>query len=217
MQFLKNSQIYNLLPASYQTITTQCLSYAINQAISQLVEYASKIGVTSSIDDLPESILDLLAIELNLSYYSQNFDVIEKRNIIKSALTDYMKAGSTVAIEEMLAKMFGAAKISEWYEYGGEPFHFRVYVSGMDVNSENVERLENSINGAKNVRSVLDTIQLKYSLKNDLFHSEKVKTSVTVKVEPYDTIVVLCSDSGTVIDGGSIVDPANTIINAGTI
>lgn len=218
MQIFKNSQIYDLLPTSFQTVTTQCLSFAINQAICKLLECVSKIGITSSIDELPESILDLLAIELNIPYYNQSVDIKEKQNIIKTGVTYYMKVGSTIAVEKVLAQIFGAAKITEWYEYEGEPFHFKAYVSGVDMNPKNAKRIENSINAVKNVRSVLDEIQISSYLRNNLFHSTKLKTSAVAKVNPYDTIIVIGSTDGTdIINGGDIINPVNTFINAGTI
>ena len=55
----------------------------------------------------------------------------------------------------------GGAKVREWYEYGGNPYHFRVEQMPDKVRcGGSVEAFTRAIENAKNVRSWLDELKM---------------------------------------------------------
>ena len=72
----------------------------------------------------------------------------------------HSKAGTPEAVTQMIEYVFGGGVFEEWFEYGGEPYHFKVDTSAIlseDIN----EKFTKLIRRVKNVRSHLDQIVIK--------------------------------------------------------
>lgn len=212
---LKDVDIYALLPETYQNIYTQCISYALNKAIRLLVDYSDRVGVINNIDNLPESVLDHLAIEYDIKVYKQDRDIQYKRKLIKNALVSYLTAGTAHSMENTIANIYASSKVSEWYEYGGEPYHFKITATGVDTKDENsINEFLDVIESTKNVRSILDDVQVHYSLNAGLVHhSSNIKNSIKVNVNSYDNLIIIGSgDSENILTGGTITEPSGNLI-----
>lgn len=135
------------------------LSYAIKRAIGKMIGYAERASVYAAIDKLPEDILDLLAVELRAQYYDDDMDISIKREIVKKTMLWYHRAGTPSAVEELISDVFGEGEISEWFEYGGEPYHFKIKTDAI-LSASDMEYFEKIIRNVKNVRSHLEEIQL---------------------------------------------------------
>ena len=73
------------------------------------------------------------------------------------------------------------ADISEWFEYNGKPFFFRVFVNLQDSYTNELEkRIINIINAHKNVRSWLEKLSFyllqepQYLIANYILTSEEI-------------------------------------------
>lgn len=135
------------------------LSYAIKRAIGKMIGYAERASVYAAIDKLPEDILDLLAVELRAQYYDEDMDISIKREIVKKTMLWYHRAGTPSAVEELISAVFGEGEISEWFEYGGEPYHFKIKTDAV-LSASDMEYFEKIIRNIKNVRSHLEEVQL---------------------------------------------------------
>lgn len=83
-----------------------------------------------------------------------------KRVLIRNSIRDHRKRGTPAAVEEITRHVFRDAHIQEWFEYGGEPYHFRIL---QDITSDDesaaadvMNRLRNAVRDTKNLRSWLD-------------------------------------------------------------
>lgn len=162
----------------------QAIGYAIMLANRKTIEQIEKSMVYAGIDALPEKILDVLAIEMRAQYYEQELDIEQKRRIIKNTLYLYSKAGTKDAVSQMIEQVFGGGVMQEWFEYGGEPYHFKVdtmAVLSQDINDKFTKLIKN----VKNIRSHLDQIIIKRTIKQDV--------EVT-SVQQYYTIAPVVSD-----------------------
>jgi len=155
---LQDSQIVQILPEYLsERAEVQALSFAVHRAVGRLVDYCKNVSVYSVIDTIPEYVLDLLAVELGTQYYDDTLNITAKRNLIRNTLTWYMGAGTPAAVEELVNTVFGTGEIQEWFQYGGEPYMFRV-VTGADAKYESINEFEKLIEKVKNVRSHIDEI-----------------------------------------------------------
>ena len=57
--------------------------------------------------------------------YNPGWDIEAKRATIKSSDKIYRKRGTKWAVEQVIADVFGGGFVTEWNEYGGEPYHFK--------------------------------------------------------------------------------------------
>ena len=156
---LYDSNITDILPeALAKRPEVQALGYAINKAMQRWMDYCKNTSVYASIDTLPEDILDLLAVELNTPYYNNSVSINVKRKLVKNTLVWYMNIGTPATIQEAVEAVFGNGEIQEWFEYGGEPYHFKVYTSNINSTDEMIQQLTEIVSTMKNVRSRLEEV-----------------------------------------------------------
>ena len=135
--------------------------FALAMAIRAGLEYflarcGEALACVNDVDQMPEWRLDEMAWELNC-IYDYAADVEMKRRWIKSALPYFWVYGTAAAIKKFMEGYFTDAEAEEWFEYGGEPYHFRMVVEGT-WSAENQRWLNIAVERAKNLRSVLDHV-----------------------------------------------------------
>lgn len=156
---LYDSNITDILPESLSDDPkVQALGYAVKRAMQRLINYCQNIGVYFSIDTVPEQVLDLLAVELNTQYYDTSMSIEVKRNIIKNTMLWYTKTGTKAAVQELVENIFGNGDIQEWFDYGGDPFCFKVTTSNINSTDDMIQQLESIVSSVQNARSHLDSV-----------------------------------------------------------
>ena len=110
----------------------------------------------------PENVLPFLAWSLSVDDWSDNWEIDIKRNIIKTSVTLHRQKGTIGALKKALSAFnFVDIKIEEWFEYGGDPYHFRVHFdinySGFDINI--LPEINKVIQNTKNIRSHLENFK----------------------------------------------------------
>ena len=155
-----DSNIINILPVSLaEKEKTQALGYALQRATQRLLEHCSSISVYAAIDLASESVLDLLAAELNTQYYDDQLSLEAKRNLVKNTMIWYMNAGTPAAVEELVSIVFGSGSVQEWWEYGDKPYYFKVVTDSL-LTPEMIEKFSSMIRRVKNTRSWLRAIEV---------------------------------------------------------
>ncbi len=115
------------------------------------------------LDELPEKVLDLLAWQWHVDFYEPiGLDVQTKRNLIRQSIEQHRRKGTPWAVEKGLNIVFNKkAAVHEWNNYDGEPYHFRVEVgTKKPANNDDIKMAYSSIRHSKNVRSVLDSLNV---------------------------------------------------------
>ena len=138
--------------------------YALAKAIErafQIVAEAAHHGIEIIKDPykMPEWRLDELARELGC-LYDNNGTLEQKRYWIINATYLYSVYGTPQAIYNFLEGYFQTVQVEENWEYGGDPFHFRVTVSGGDYSADKIAWAQKAIMNVKNLRSVLDDVTI---------------------------------------------------------
>ena len=137
--------------------------YALARAIEAGMNYflariREGLEILTDADKMPEWRLDELAWEYNVTWYDSTATLEEKRQTIKDARDIYARLGTPDAVVKAVNGVFGYGRIEEWWEYDGDPFHFRVYSNDASAMAENYRRFTAIINVVKNVRSYLDGV-----------------------------------------------------------
>lgn len=156
-----NCNIERLLP---RFILSDKNGYAIAKAIEHIFQRVADAAVrgVEIIQDpqkMPEWRLDELANELGC-LYDFNGTIEQKRYWIENATYLYTVYGTPQAIYNFLEGYFQNVQVEEFWEYGGEPFHFRVTVSGESYDAKKIAWAQKAIENVKNVRSVLDAVAI---------------------------------------------------------
>jgi phage tail P2-like protein len=89
----------------------------------------------------------------------------ERRKLIKNAIPAHKVKGKVKACKFILQTLGFVIEQQEWFDYGGDPYHFKLKVSsGSQTYSENIaDQISQLINEYKNARSLLDNLELNLS------------------------------------------------------
>lgn len=175
---LYNGQITDLLGPNYrQDKEVQCLSHAIREGMRVLLAYKERAMVYASIDTMPEDALDLLATELRTQYYDTNYSIAVKRDLVKQTVRWFQVAGTKAAVEELAKSIFGECEVNEWYEYGGNPFYFRI-ITNAPASADDVARFNVLLQKVKNLRSHIESVSILRSIYTDGNHSISIRVQI---------------------------------------
>ena len=115
-----------LPPIPADTPWVQVLEKVYVQMQLKTLDYADKLRIYTHLDDVSEEVLDVLAVQFKVDWYSQSWPLETKRRVIKTALEVRRYYGTDWATETALRSIYPGSKIIEWYDYGGTPGHFIV-------------------------------------------------------------------------------------------
>lgn len=157
--------------------------------LQKTLRLSKKNIIYACINELPEKVLDLLAYDLHVDWYDDRYTLEEKRRIIKDSVKVHRYKGTKYAVETAVSGLYPDSFVSEWFEYGGEAYGFRVYINigiGEVVTVRKQEDLAQKIECYKNLRSHLDAIIFaKRSEPGKLYLKRQAKIGMHVTVNPY--------------------------------
>ena len=166
---LQDSTIDKLVPEWQSDLPeVQAIGYALSQSNQRILNLINQSMVYAGIDNLQEKVLDVLAVELRAQFYDEKMELSKKREIIKNTLYLHGKAGTVSAVEEMVEYVFGGGKVTEWFDYEGEPFHFKVSTTEI-LSGEKNETFTKLIKSMKNARSHLDLITTERTTESTIY------------------------------------------------
>ena len=87
---------------------------------------------------------------------SEPIDV--KRNLVKNSDQVYQKLGTKWAVENVIHTYFGDGYIQEWFQYEGEPGHFRIFSANPSITDERLMQFLEILQKVKRGSSHLDGI-----------------------------------------------------------
>lgn len=160
MSKLQDFDLKTILPSSISGDNgVQEAADAVSDALNAVTDLIPMELVYSRIDSLPEDILDVLAWQFHVDDYDDTASIGTKRSQIRTAIAIHRYKGTVYAVRQVVDNLAGGAKVKEWNEYNGKPYHFRVEDMPDEVRSGTaVDNLTRAIDNAKNVRSWLDEL-----------------------------------------------------------
>lgn len=116
-----------------------------------------KAAIYSRIDQLDEGVLDILAQDFKVDWYDYNADVAEKRRTIKDSWFVHKRMGTKSAVERAVSDVWPNSKIEEWFDYSGDPYHFRVILDTSESSAPvDIGTVMKKIRLFKPARAVMD-------------------------------------------------------------
>ena len=134
------------------------LASGVDVIIAGILPSIERLTTWDHIDELSEAELDELAWELNISWYSPGASIAVKRDLIKNSDRVHMILGTKAAVENVINSYFGDGYISEWFEYGGEPGHFKVISVNPSISGDNLTGFLSILDKVKRASAKLDSV-----------------------------------------------------------
>lgn len=133
---------------------------AITKELLEVSGNIENVLIYSRIDKLPEELLDILAYDLHCDWYDCKYPIETKRKILKRNGEIHKKLGTKYAVEKALQDVYSEAEVKEWFEYGGQPYCFKITVNvgNTGINENTAQEIEEKMKFYKNLRSHCDGI-----------------------------------------------------------
>lgn len=122
------------------------------------------------VDTVNTSVLPALAEQFHILgegwQFARNDD--ERRLLLKRAIELHRHKGTKWAIQQVLETLSLNGQIQEWFEYGGQPYYFRIDVDLSDrgIDEATYDALVELVNEYKNVRSHLEALTLYLTVRS---------------------------------------------------
>lgn len=150
------STLLDILPDSIRNDEeNKAMAAAVTVMLQRIFKDTGQLNPTLPI---PEEWLDTIAAEEHVDFYSSSFSPDKKRELIDKSDRVHKKKGTPYAVEEISTIVLPKSKISEWNEYGGEPFFFRLETEESLTTDINVSEITRMVEATKNERSWLENI-----------------------------------------------------------
>lgn len=177
-------RLIDLIPPNLRNdVDMQAIAYAIDRQLQKVTGLIPRLSIIYYIDSLPEEWVDELAWQWHVDFYDPTLPIDQKRALVKNSLRWHKRKGTPSAVEELIATIFGSGQVVEWWEYGGEPYHFKVITSDPAATADRAKEFLAAINSVKNVRSWLDTIEITTESTMDLYFGNIVHVGEFMTVE----------------------------------
>lgn len=160
--------VATLPPALRTDPSVVALAEAIGEVLAARPAEIGRLLIYPAIDTLDEPLLDILAHDFKVDWWDPEYSLEEKRRTLKDSWRVHRTLGTKAAVETAISAVYPNTQVLEWFEYGGEPYHFR-----LDINITN-----DSIDSAKQ-RRVLERLNFYKSLRS---HNDGV--NYFVEAEP---------------------------------
>lgn len=158
---LKDIEFLKLLPAFMREDSAVIgMSKGVDEVIKMFAGFADNMSTWAAIDKMTEAELDELAWELNIQWYEHDAAVEIKREIVKNSDLVQQRLGTKWAVETVITTYFGSGNIKEWFEYEGEPGHFKIESTNPSVTNEQFNKFMRILNKVKRKSAHLDGVYI---------------------------------------------------------
>lgn len=154
---MNKDEIYSLLPENlkkYRNLSG--VAYAMSEQVSKDNSLMDSLKIYLNMKNLDDKVLDQLAWQWNVEFYSSELPKLKKIEMINRSYFHHITKGTVGALESALKAIVSNLEVKEWYEYGGNPFMFRLIVEGDMLTEEEISTVYKLVDIYKNVRSHLD-------------------------------------------------------------
>ena len=158
---------------------------ALDDELQKITTATRNALLLPRLDELSEEVIDLLAWQWHVDFYESSMSIETKRQLVRESIAWHRIKGTKAAVEKMAQTVFKGGVVTEWFEYGGEPYHFRIDVlNAPNMTEENRGRLLAVVNASKNTRSWLDELRFRREAQNDMYYAAAPSIHTTYEIRP---------------------------------
>lgn len=145
-------------------LTTQGFCAGLQGELRDAAMNAYRLLIYSNLDNLKDddfghSLADELAWQFHVDYYDKAADIETKKRLVKQSIKIHRTKGTPQAVIDLLQTAFPSdAVLLEWFDYGGEPYHFKIVTS--EFEGYDLTKFLTALDSVKNARSYLDSVSV---------------------------------------------------------
>lgn len=137
----------------------QKLAEVVANELISLYNDNDLLRIYTRIDELDEALLDILAYDFKIDWWDENLTLAEKRRTVKDHFAVHRSLGTVGAVERAVSAIY-ATKVSQWHDYGGAPYHYKLVAdtAGEMPDNGKFSAIIDKREYYENLRSVLDAV-----------------------------------------------------------
>lgn len=174
MIHVKDVEILDILPHTFKTDEYTALSKAIAAMTALLYETMSSVLFWADIENASPELLDAMASELDAPFYSADMTIEQKRSVVAAAFEYNSRIGTVSSIEELLSAAFGNGVITEWFNYGGDPYYFKADIISrppLSITRAGYDLFINNLDAVKPKRAKLEKTVFTRTIECNIKHA----------------------------------------------
>lgn len=146
------------LPPSLNRNNMYEVAETFDSIMAQVNALTELVCLYPCIDSLSSDFIDELAVQFHLEYYDKSLPLEQRRELVKNGIPWHMIKGTAGVVNEAIQVITRNAKIKEWFEYGGQPYYFRIEINGETITKAEHDAIRKLALALKNVRSWLECV-----------------------------------------------------------
>lgn len=156
----RENLVATLPPALQKDPSAVALAEAMADLLARRPEEIEQLRIYPVIDRLDEQLLDILAHDFKVDWWDADYSLEEKRRTLKDSWRVHKLLGTKAAVEMAISAIYPRTTVLEWWEYGGEPYHFRldINITNDSIDSDKQRRVLERLNYYKSLRSHNDGV-----------------------------------------------------------
>lgn len=156
---MKSVSLLDIIPSNIKDDpSVAAAALAIDAELKGITDEIQKLSIFSRSDEWTEEETDELAWQFHVDFYNPSLPIEQKRELVKNSIAWHRRKGTPSAVEELVSTLFGSGKVEEWWEYNGQPYHFRVLTDNPAVNNERAQEFIRAIQSVKRLTAKLDEV-----------------------------------------------------------
>lgn len=161
MNNLGSLKILSILPPLLQQDNDIiAASKALDSANTKNLSIAMQLNFFTNKNLENDILLDVLAYDFHVDFYDKSYSTQIKKQLINDSLLIHAKKGTAQSVEELITTVFGEGVVEEWFEYDGEPFHFRVITNNEEVTTARAQEFVEALESVKRKTAILDSVTI---------------------------------------------------------
>ena len=132
-------------------------------AFAERLELIDALLLNINPNSCPITLLPHLANELDVDI--NGLDEKTSRQLVSSALEVHKFKGTAYSLKKAIASENEDIETKEWFNYGGEPYHFKLCLHEIGISQAHFTRLKEMALTYKNVRSVFEGLEIELQPK----------------------------------------------------
>lgn len=150
----------------------KAISEAMGTLHGQTMGFILQSQIYTELDKAPEEVLDALAANWKVDWYNTDWTIDQKRRTVISALTIRRRMGTKESVRLQIESIYPGTILEEWFDYGGEPGYYRMYLNISDTGPGNTvelvtpEEIQNKLLTARRMSAHLESMS--YMVRHQL-------------------------------------------------
>lgn len=127
------------------------------------------------------------ALSSTIRRANNSYPIEVKRRTIRDSIQVHRRLGTKYAVEKALGAVYPGTKVEEWFEYGGDPYKFRVVIGATEagITADRQAAVLDRVRFYKNLRSHLEAISYQIEKRTAVKVAAVHAIGQRVEVYPY--------------------------------